>query len=58
MRPTFEQIGRLLALQAEAGVISTIPDTAQQATVYIETLERIITGAQNKKNAANLNFTD
>lgn len=58
MRPTFSQIGRLLALQAEANVMSDIPETAREAAVYIETLERIITGAQDKKNATNLNSTD
>lgn len=39
MRPTFATIGRLLALQAEAGIMSDIPDTEAEAAAMIARLE-------------------
>lgn len=52
MRPTFAQIGWLLKLQAEAGVMSDIPDTQDEALVRIATLV-----SKAIKNGANLNST-
>lgn len=42
-RPTFAQIGQLLALQEAAGVASTIPNTEQEAQEMIDALQRELT---------------
>lgn len=39
MRPSFEQLGKILALQAEAGVLSTVPALATEAEELIAALE-------------------
>lgn len=53
-RPTYDQIGQLLKLQGELGILTTIPDTQEHAQSYIEALEkleRITTKIQAKYKA-------
>ncbi len=38
-RPSFDQLGKLLLLQAEAGVLSTVPALATEAEELIAELE-------------------
>lgn len=38
-RPSFDQLGKLLLLQAEAGVLSTVPALATEAEELIAALE-------------------
>jgi hypothetical protein len=40
-RPTYEQIGQLLRLQGELGIMTTIPDNQEHAASYIESLEKL-----------------
>lgn len=40
-RPTYDQIGLLLKLQRELGIMSTIPGTQLHAQDYIEALEKL-----------------
>jgi hypothetical protein len=40
-RPTFTQIGQLLKLQGELGIMTTIPETQEHADSYIEALEKL-----------------
>jgi 5-methylcytosine-specific restriction endonuclease McrA len=41
-RPTMKQIGRLLELQAQAGQISTLPETRDEATAMIGELYKVV----------------
>ena len=40
-RPTYEQIGQLLRLQGELGIMTTIPDNQEHAASYIEAMEKL-----------------
>lgn len=40
-RPTYDQIGKLLKLQGELGIMTTIPETQEHADSYIESLEKL-----------------